>query len=147
MADIHKLIVLQVQMDFTSSNRGRLQELKQGFAIPWENYKKGNVRPMHFGADNGTSDLFGDELIDMCLCPSLRDDPKTDLKICAYCKIKYKIPIPCYVEVKTIAYPKLSKDQINFMNAQKARGARCYVAMENEDKSEKIYTLREWEIE
>ena len=75
-----------------------------------------NKEHVHYGLHEGSSDLFGFEYIN-------------------------DYPIVCSVEVKTIAYPKLSKDQIVWLNMIVKCGGRAYIAREHNDR----YILEVWE--
>ena len=138
MAKTHELIQRQVKLDWSAKNRGRLFDMRQGMGVPI-----GGENPIWFGNVKGFSDLFGDETPKLCDFIGKCINETADF--CPECPLDSSITISCYIEVKTLAYSKLSEDQVDFMNGQSARGARCYVAMEREDKSEKMYDLIKWE--
>lgn len=54
--------------------------------------------------------------------------------------IGIKLPVFCVIEVKTIAYPKLTTIQKEKLNYLQGVGVRCYVAREIDDG----YELEEW---
>ena len=127
MAGEHKKIVLQIQMDWSKENRGRLFENDNGMA--WigkilnesvsDNKKHVEIWPaikIRYGLKKGCSDLVGFELIN-------------------------NFPIVCCIEVKTKRYKKLSDDQIEWLDFTKMFGGRAYVARESEEG----YDLIEWE--
>lgn len=119
MASKHETIKWQVISDWSVDGRGRLYCMNQGMAIPIH-----GDNPIWFGplkrTFKGFPDLFGFEY------GGWADD----------------VPIFTLIEVKTKAYPRLSKHQKLVMNFIKSIGGRCYVAMEADN--EKGYTLKEW---
>ena len=117
MADTHSKIMRQVRLDWSRENRGRLFPNQIGIA------RQGKA-VIKYGLHKGSSDLIGWEVV------------ATDLP-------GFYVPIFCSVEVKTIASPKLSKQQIDWLNNIIRLGGRAYVARENKEKG---YILVQWWI-
>ena len=118
MGSKHEVITAQVAIDFSVQKRGRLYDARQGLAVPIN----GDV-PMWFGPMprkfKGFPDKFGFEFID-------------------------GVPVFCVVEVKTIAYSTLSKEQKIYMSYIKSIGGFAYIAMESRKEGE-LYFLKEFE--
>lgn len=123
MASAHESIKWKVIQDWTTQGKGRLYCCNQGLAIPWEDFKKGIEHPKWFGPlkrkNKGYPDTYGFERVD---------------GKCIY----------CVVEVKTLGYPNLSKEQRRVMSALSAMGVRCYIAKETEAGAPE-YELKEFE--
>ena len=107
MADKHEQIKWQLITDWSVQGKGRLYCMNQGMAIPLQ-----GETPIWFGPlkrkFKGFTDTFGYEKIN-------------------------GLPIYAVVEVKTLAYPKLSKDQKLYMNHVKKEGGKAYIAMETKE--------------
>jgi len=131
MSTAHEKIVSQIILDWSKDNRGRLFKNHQGqawtgkthsvigdsFALMLEYPKK-----ITFGLQVGSSDLIGWEM--------------------EY-KFHRQIPYFCSIEVKTKASPKLTTEQIDWLNNIVRIGGRAYIARESDDG----YELKEWEVE
>jgi len=115
MSNTHSKIIKQVQIDWTADHRGRLFQNPTGYA---------NKEHVHYGLHKGSSDTIGFEYL-----------------IITEEMIGKKIPIFSSIEVKSKAYPKLSKDQIVWLNMIVKCGGRAYIAREHEDR----YILEVWE--
>jgi len=76
-------------------------------------YRRNGV-PFHYGCEDGFSDCFGNDETGKCY----------------------------FIEVKTLKYKTLSKEQKAFLTRKGMRGCICYVAMENPDG--KGYYLIPW---
>lgn len=132
MADKHEQIVNQILIDWTASGRGRLLRNDTGQA--WlgkscKTNKRGAIilefaRKIPYGLDVGSSDLFGFEYREYISITGIR----------------HNVPVICSVEVKTIAKPKLSKKQIEWLNWTVNSGGFGYLAIETTDG----YELTEW---
>ena len=131
MASKHEIIVRAVIVSWSVESRGRLYTMQQGLATPW-----GSENPVWFGPypgkrTKGFPDIFGFEFQSF----SVYDN---------YQYKEVRVPVYCVVEVKTIAYPKLTPQQKNYLNYAVSVGGRAYVAME--DDSKKGYNLTEWVV-
>jgi hypothetical protein len=129
MSKRHEEIVDQVILDWSGLDRGRIFKNHQGTAWigkPMQTTKKDAIilkypQKITFGMSPGSSDLIGWEMI---------------------CIGEYIVPLICSIEVKTKASPKLTDEQINWLNNIKEIGGRAYVARETDDG----YDLKEWEM-
>lgn len=101
---------------WSMSGRGRLWDNETGSA--YRDYK-GKRSYVKYGLDKGSPDLIGFEIIE-------------------------GVPIFCGVEVKTISYSKLSKEQTEWLNMLVVFGCRAYVARES--NNDNGYILEEWKI-
>lgn len=101
-------------MDWSKNNRGRLFKNHVGTAFLYAGKK------ISYGLGKGTSDLIGFE----------------------YIKIHElnTAPVFCAVEIKTVASPRLTSLQKNFLNYIKSIGGRAYIARENDEN----YSLSEY---
>lgn len=126
MSKIHEQIVDMVILQWSREGRGRLFKNHNGTAYRGKkisDHFKNNERIMSlsfatiikYGLGNGTSDLIGWEYVDGS-------------------------PIFCCVEVKTKAYPTISKDQKYWLNNILAIGGMPYIAKENNNG----YNLNKW---
>jgi hypothetical protein len=109
----HGQLVKQVMLDWCAQKRGRLFPYRQGLV------EQGG-RVMKVGW-KGVSDLIGWE----------------DFKI----TVSRSIACFCAVEVKTLAYPKLSTEQKAFLTAVDNAGGQAYIARENHEGG---YDLENW---
>ncbi len=123
MASKHEIIVRAVVTSWSVERRGRLYTMQQGLMTPWGSDNPIWIGPYPGKRTKGFLDIFGFEFDTRYVKP---------------------LPIYCVVEVKTIVHPRLSKDQINYLNYAVSIGARAYVAME--DDSKKGYNLTEWVV-
>ena len=118
MGSKHEQIQETVLQSWSVDKRGRLFNCRQGLATPF----RGEF-PIWFGPltpkFKGHPDLYGWEIIN-------------------------GLPIFCFIEVKTLAYSKLSDGQKTFMSYAKSIGCRCYIAMESRVEGE-LYFLKEFE--
>ena len=139
----HSEIMKMVQMDWSKINRGRMFPNDNGQAytgkctneyfITSKGYRKKVVElygayRIRYGLDIGSPDLIGFEYAEL----SVKDGETRIIK---------KIPIFSGVEVKTLKYKKLSKDQKDWLNFMYSIGGRPYVAREEG----KGYQLFKWE--
>jgi hypothetical protein len=120
VASKHEIIVQALQTDFSVHRRGRLYKMMQGTFRDMHSDKVIRISPYPKKRD-GFPDLFGFEYAPFC---------------------GVKIPVYCLIEVKTIAYPKLSQGQIDHLNYCVQIGGRAYVAREYCDS----YELTAWSI-
>lgn len=138
MADTHEKIVQQIILDWSHTGRGRLFKNHQGTAWigkPAATNKRGALLLDHaskitFGLKIGSSDLIGWEMMEYVL-----NEPVVKVK-------PFIVPLICSIEVKTKAHPKLSQEQIDWLNNIIDIGGRAYVARESDDLH--IYDLVEW---
>lgn len=138
MSSKHETIVNQIIQDWSKSGRGRL--FKNNVGTAWwgktsNTDKQGAIliefaKKITYGLPVGSSDLIGWQ---MC---------EYELNIPVMPMEKFIVPIICSIEVKTKAYPTLSKEQILWLNNIVNIGGRAYVARETDDG----YDLREWEV-
>lgn len=128
MGSKHTQIQTQVILDWTTSSRGRLYIQTQGTFRALHSEAVITVSP-YPKKQNGYPDLHGFELL-----------PYSKYKNYQYKEIR--VPVYCLVEVKTIAYPKLTKEQKMHLDYCVSIGGKGYVAME--DSSPLGYNLTEW---
>jgi hypothetical protein len=129
----HGQLCTQVMLDWTAQKRGRLFPYRQGLV------EQGG-RTFKIGR-KGVADLIGFEEF----VYKKYDESEPFLVL---------LPIFCAVEVKTLKYPTLSKEQKAYLNYVKSINGRAYVAMEqdsdwqypvmNKDKIIGGYDLEEW---
>jgi hypothetical protein len=103
MASKHEYICAAVIADWTKNHKGRLYFMRQG-----KGRALNSEAVIDFGPIKGLKgfpDLFGFEFVD-------------------------GIPVFCVVEVKTIGYSTLSKEQKTFLDYAASIGARSYIARE-----------------
>lgn len=141
MAQKHEEIVDQVMLDWSCENRGRLFKNANGKAWLGKLMDDRMVNNSHYigilgatmikyGLGIGTSDLVGWEYKRLYEPSGL-----TSFKAIS-------LPIFCGIEVKTLQYPIVSDDQINWLNNLIAIGGKAYIAREYETG----YKLIEWHI-
>jgi len=135
MSTRHEEIVSKIILDWSKDNRGRLFKNHQGQA--WTGKTHSVIgdkfalmleypRKITFGLAVGSSDLIGWEYISF-----IDLDGNT-----------IRIPVFCSIEVKTKASPKLTMEQILWVNNIANIGGRAYTAREKDDG----YFLREWDV-
>lgn len=131
MASKHEIIVRAVVTSWSVDRRGRLYTMQQGLMTPWGSDNPIWIGPYPGKRTKGFPDIFGYEYQSYHV----------------YNNYQYKeirVPVYCVVEVKTIAYPDLTPEQINYLNYAISVGGRAYVAME--DSSPLGYSLDEWVV-
>lgn len=131
MASKHEIIVRAVVTSWSVERRGRLYTMQQGLMTPWGSDNPIWIGPYPGKRTKGFPDIFGFEFDEFEL-----EQGADDYNGCI------KLPIYCVVEVKTIAHPRLSPQQKNYLNYCISIGGRAYVAME--DNSPRGYSLTEW---
>jgi len=157
VADRHELIKWSVITEWSASGKGRLYCMNQGLAVAWKDFEHAleiaikaksfkplkSLFPIWFGPlkirFKGFSDLFGFEYFYKCTITKVIDCDRN----CHLCEYSKKLPIFTAIEVKTKAYPYLSKEQKRFLNFIISIGGMAYIAME--DNSEKGYYIKEWQ--
>lgn len=126
MASSHTRVQTQVILDWTASGRGRLYIQTQGTFRAMHSEQIITVSP-YPKKQNGYPDLHGFEFIPYSYFENFQYKEKL-------------IPVYCLIEVKTIAYPTITKDQKQHLDYCLSIDGRAYVARETDDG----YELERW---